>query len=348
MNCLMKRALIEIGILLSFWTFPGYGRECLPEPTDQLVYDLTGQLDLNNTAEYLYQLYEEQAIQIVVVVADTLCGLDLAMYANELGHRWGVGNPSLDDGVVIVLVPKGPERNGALFVAPGRGVQGVLTDSYVKQLVRQTIADYFRKNDYDGGLTFLIERVAEGIRKARAEEPNLSQPEASASGKRLLWWLLMFGLSGVVYGYVFSQGGLVRLDREARKKWRETVLEVGGLLGIWGGIMGWVTGSLWTGILAIGAGAAMSVLGYAVAPRGERTVRWIATVTERVLLVLAFPIVLVGLLGYLMFKYGEPIQKQAEVIDSRKKRTSAGRTSRTRSIRFGGGRFNGGGAGGSW
>ncbi len=55
--------------------------------------------------------------------------------ALEIGRAWGVGatarvgDERRNAGVVVLLVPKSGDRPGRIFIATGRGVEGIVTDA---------------------------------------------------------------------------------------------------------------------------------------------------------------------------------------------------------------------------
>ena len=62
---------------------------------------------------------DETSVEIAVVSVSTLSGEDIAMFATELGQKWGIGDSEQDRGVVIVIAPT--ERQW--FVAVGYGLE---------------------------------------------------------------------------------------------------------------------------------------------------------------------------------------------------------------------------------
>ncbi len=209
-------------------TFTFARASCLPEPSSRhLLYALSRQtetlLDVAAVESTLFA-HAERGIQIVVIVTDTLCGLDIAMYANLIGEKWGVGTRGQDNGVVVVMVPKQGNRRGQLFVAPGRGIQGTLPDAYVKRLVDATIREYFVQGHFTEGLLTLVQKLAEEVQSEgsmASDEGEVNREKAqpvsflaflgkSAQIFAFLFWILFFTFSCLVWLYTTLQAGRSR------------------------------------------------------------------------------------------------------------------------------------------
>ncbi len=162
---LFIRALFLAGLMgLSAGVLRADG--CLPKPADRLVYDLAdffAPQDEQRLEQRLRHYYYDSAIQMVLVVTDSLCGRSVAMYANEIGQTWGVGTKGADNGIVVVMVPKRPGRSGRIFIAPGRGIQGVLPDAVVKRIVDRVLIPAFRKGAYVEGLEAAFDVMVRAI-----------------------------------------------------------------------------------------------------------------------------------------------------------------------------------------
>ena len=107
--------------------------------------------------------------QIAVVIVDDLKGYSAADYAIALGRKWGVGNKNFDNGVVLLVSIGGGEGNRAVFIAPGYGLEGAVTDLIADAIVDHELVPNFKAGNYYRGLdeaTDAIIRAAEGRYKA--------------------------------------------------------------------------------------------------------------------------------------------------------------------------------------
>lgn len=358
-----------LAALLLSWqaTYAG----CWPEESNQLVYILAKQANVDaDRLEKLMQQHYEEGLQIVLIVTDTLCGLDIAMYANRLGESWGVGHQGEDDGIVIVMLPPTNNRGGQLFVAPGRGIQGILPDAYVKRLVDATIKEYFSKEEYTEGLTALVQQIAE---KAKKEQPHTAAEtmtmeefigETTSSSSpggpwRAMWkgllWLFILAYSVVVWMYVTGHGGIARFfkghhPQRVRESWQEVFFTALS----WAALVALLSWSWQWGVAVLVITVIFSLIGYFLLHEKRRLLIALSKKTE----IYLFPLALLTLALWTLVKllpYAQPARRHPSDYESHSSsgdshtspQPTSGGSSGT-SIEFGGGRFNGGGAGGSW
>ena len=90
--------------------------------------------------------------QVAIVILPTLYGLTRSEAALKIGREWGVGQKSLDNGVVLLVKPKVADEGGEVFIAVGTGLQSVLTDAFTKRIVELRIIPAFKNNDYYNGI----------------------------------------------------------------------------------------------------------------------------------------------------------------------------------------------------
>ncbi len=101
----------------------------------------------------LQQYARSTSTQIVVVTVLTLNGYDASDYAFQLGEKWGVGQKGKDNGVIVLFKPKTLDSKGQVFIATGYGLEGILPDATVNQIVNREMIPSFRQNDIYGGLS---------------------------------------------------------------------------------------------------------------------------------------------------------------------------------------------------
>jgi uncharacterized protein len=151
----MKRNLVLIFLFvgLSLTAFSEIPER--PNPP-RLVNDFAGVLTSNERNQLerdLEQFARETSTQIVVVTVADLEGYDPGDYSFRLGEKWGVGQKSKDNGVVILLKPKQGNSKGQVFVATGYGLEAVLPDAIVNSVVvNNEMIPYFKENNYYRGL----------------------------------------------------------------------------------------------------------------------------------------------------------------------------------------------------
>lgn len=144
-----------------------------PEPA-VYVHDYAGWLSEGQKAtleQKLRRYQDSTSTQIVVMIRPDIGDYDKASYAFELGNRWGIGRKDKNNGVLMLIKSEPPERG--VFIATGYGTEGALPDITAGRIIRNTIAPYFRQQQYyegiDAGVNDIIRALA-GEFKADGKE----------------------------------------------------------------------------------------------------------------------------------------------------------------------------------
>jgi uncharacterized protein len=127
-----------------------------PPGAPKLVNDFTGNFLTPEQAAALERklvAYDDTTSnQIAVVIVDDLKGYSAGDYATALGRKWGVGNKNFDNGIVLLVSTGGGEGNRDVFIAPGYGLEGVITDLIADAIIETELVPNFRNGNYYRGL----------------------------------------------------------------------------------------------------------------------------------------------------------------------------------------------------
>ena len=97
----------------------------------------------------LSQLEDSLSIEVTVVALPSI-GEDIpAEFAHKLFEHWGIGKKADDNGLLILLVL---DQRKVTF-ATGYGLEGVLPDALCFRIQQNEMVPWFRKNDFDRGIT---------------------------------------------------------------------------------------------------------------------------------------------------------------------------------------------------
>ncbi|MGC7559394.1 TPM domain-containing protein [Pasteurella sp. PK-2025] len=116
------------------------------------VNDYTNTLSAKDKATLeakLIDYAQQTSSQIAVVMIPSTEEYDISQYAFELGDKWGVGRKQLNNGVLMLIAKQ--DRN--MFIAVGQGLEGVLPDAFLSQLIRHQITPHFKQGDYAQGIS---------------------------------------------------------------------------------------------------------------------------------------------------------------------------------------------------
>lgn len=149
---LIKYSSLFLVLLLSV-NFQLKAQDYLPEkPKMQTsVYDRAQFMNSNEAKrleQKLINYSDTTSTQIVVLTINSLEGNDIAMYATELAHKWGIGQKGKDNGILL-LVSKDERR---ITIRTGYGVEHLLTDALSKRIIENIITPAFKQGNYYQGL----------------------------------------------------------------------------------------------------------------------------------------------------------------------------------------------------
>ena len=199
-----------------------------PNPP-RLVNDFAGVLgDCQWLEDSLQKIAMETSNQICVVTMSDLGGFSPNEMATEIGDKWGVGKSDKDNGVVILIKPKTNDSKGEAYIAPGRGLEGVITDATSRRIVDNHMIPYFKENDYLDGVWAGVQTVR-SLATGEYNEEDYAQDDDGA-----LFGLIMFIIIMALFLYLASKSNQ---GNNGDRNNRDT--------GTWGGPIIFTSGNDW-------------------------------------------------------------------------------------------------------
>lgn len=154
--------LLAAGVVLA--------QTALPKPSGY-VNDFADILDSPKRAALSQRLQEVEtktSSEIAVATVKSLDGMSIEEYANRLFKDWGVGQGKTDNGVLILVAPIQREMR----IEVGYGLEGVLPDGLAGEIRDAHFLPKFRNDDYAGGITDGVNRIADIVEKNQALTPE--------------------------------------------------------------------------------------------------------------------------------------------------------------------------------
>ena len=231
----MKRV---IGLLLSIFvlTIPlraqGIGTLFPSNPTG-FVTDVSKILSAEQTHGInvtISELRDSTKAELAVVILPTIGNYQSYEVAKEIGRTWGVGrkgdvgDPNRNNGIVMLVVPKGPQsEHGYCFIATATGVQGYITDSKASSICVDDMIPHFRAGNYSAGITAGVSSLA-GIVESeyrRVNHPTVADTATavSADGPLPITILITVGGIALVIIIILIINGIHNSNEE--KKYQE-------------------------------------------------------------------------------------------------------------------------------
>lgn len=148
---------------------------------------------------------------LMVVSVTSLDGEDVATYANNLGHAWGVGGKETDQGLIFLVAPT--ERK--VRIETGYGLEQYLPDVLASRIIREQVTPKFKAGDMPGGINAGIDAITVQLDRDPADAKAIAEAEKAAAAQRstgeregsfvgsVFFWMLMI----VLFTFIFGRRG---------------------------------------------------------------------------------------------------------------------------------------------
>ena len=204
----LAAALLAFFVLLTpTWAAPKF-----PALTGRVVDDaniLSSQTkaDLNTK---LAALEQKTSRQLVVVTVPSLGGYEISDYGYQLGRAWGIGQKSLNNGILLIVAPT--EHKTRIEV--GYGLEPIVTDALSSVIIQSRVLPSFRKGDFNAGVEAgtdaLIEQLSleTSVAEKRAAAAAEQRPQGDSGGGGLMGFLIVLFIFFMI-ARVFGGWGLL-------------------------------------------------------------------------------------------------------------------------------------------
>jgi len=202
-NCIMKKILIIIILLLSF-SFVVFADYSFPQPNGYVndyagVISSSGSTYINSVIKHTEQNTSAE-IALVTLSSINDSGLDTKTYAVQLFQEWGIGKKGKDDGVLVLLVMD--QRR--IEIEVGYGLEGILPDGKVGNIIRAN-TPYLKEGNYSIGLEKIIKEISDEVLKDQSNKNDKSSFNIHSSGSDVFVGLAVFFISLVLLGvFIFK------------------------------------------------------------------------------------------------------------------------------------------------
>ncbi len=161
------------------------------------VSDMAGVLNPSETqqiAALLSTLEEKTGVEGAVVTIRRTDGRAVKDFATELFNRWGIGKKGQDNGLLILL-SLGDRR---IEVETGYGIEGVLPDGRVGEVLDRRVIPHFREGDYGAGLLAGVREFSRILLEESGAVGGAEAPRRPAPEFPLFALLLFLALAAVI------------------------------------------------------------------------------------------------------------------------------------------------------
>jgi uncharacterized protein len=189
------------------------------------------------------ELEEKTGAQMAIVTVNSLDGADVQTYANNLYKQFGIGSNKDDRGVLLLVAP----NDRKYWTEVGYGLEPVITDARAGDAGR-LLVPYFRKGDYNGGITVAAWQLAKYIADDKGVTltgvPRIQPVRQQDNGTSGIAIWIVLGIILLIFLMARSGGSGSNINRRGGGSgWWIGPMMGGG----WGGGSGGSSGGGWGG-----------------------------------------------------------------------------------------------------
>src|SRR6201996_154555 len=206
------RLLTLLLVLLVCWCGSRAEQVAKLPPPSNFVNDFAHVLSpdaVDRTDALCLELQQRAKAQLFVVTIKTLEEEPIEEFANDLFHKWGIGDKATNRGILLLLVTE--DHRGRIEV--GLGLEGVVTDS-ISGRIGRGLRPAMQANNWNAAVTNGSEQLA-GIIAADAkvtlentrELPPEPVRQQESPGARIIGWLVVLAIFLLISRVFGGRGG---------------------------------------------------------------------------------------------------------------------------------------------
>jgi len=257
----MKKIFWILGLLASVWA-SAQNIPNRPSPP-KLVNDFTGKFLLPEQVQALEQKlvnYDNTTSnQVAIVVVESLDGYSADDYATEVIRRWGVGNKSTNNGVVILVSTGGGAGNRKVAIATGYGLEGGVPDVTAKAIIDNDVIPNFKEGKYYSGLDQAVDDIIKAAQGRYTAPAGYHKKKKGIGSGAIMVFIIIFIIIASIGKRGGGRGGGMMSRHGYGDFWTGMIL--GNILGGgsrgggWSGDGGWSGGGGGGGFGGFGGGS---------------------------------------------------------------------------------------------
>lgn len=218
----MKRILIYLLLVAQILLYAAttFAAPNIPAAPTQNIYvqDYAGVIDPQAKASMnaiAAELQRKTKAQLVVVTLKSLQGESLEDYSLEMLRKWGIGDKTLNNGVLMLVVVG--DRKSRIEV--GYGLEGALPDGLTGRIQDEYMLPFFKQNQYSKGIQNGFNAVTQIIAKEYKVQVN-TQPVVRPVVRQQQavelpsWAVLLIGIAFIglmILDQLFLGGTILRM-----------------------------------------------------------------------------------------------------------------------------------------
>ncbi|MBR5085571.1 MAG: TPM domain-containing protein [Muribaculaceae bacterium] len=183
-----------------------------PKNANELVYDQAHIIDSANLAiinDSLKNLYIYNKTQVVVLTVETLDGMEIEEYCQQVFQEWGIGDKEKNNGVLIVVKPKTEKSKGQVRIHTGYGAEGALPDLLCKKIQTDSMIPAFKENNYGLAIVKAVNLITPAMKGEYPQDiatflkEKQEEKESNARIAVIVYVILYLILCGLIWYFFF-------------------------------------------------------------------------------------------------------------------------------------------------
>ncbi len=153
--------LFMVSLVTTILAAPAFSLE-VPRLTGH-VNDYAGMLSTaakHQLEAALKDFAQKESTQIVVLTIPSLKGDALEDFSIRVAEAWKIGQEGLDNGAILLIA----KNDRKIRIEVGYGLEGRLTDLLAGRIIRNEIAPYFKRGQFDQGIVAGVAAMVGAVR----------------------------------------------------------------------------------------------------------------------------------------------------------------------------------------
>lgn len=216
---MMNLLALVVGLLVAVPAVAEFQAPATPNPVNDYAHVLT-RGGKERIAQAVVTLKEDVGAQVGVLIVESLDGSTIEDASMKVAMNWKLGSKDKDDGVLVFIAVK----DRKMRVEVGRGIEGIITDYYAKQIT-MGMKPGLRAGNYDQAVLAAIDGISNRIKahsqeitsKSGSTSTTTTTSDSNTGLNFFVGFLILFGLGGVIATYVTIQNKRREEERASRK-----------------------------------------------------------------------------------------------------------------------------------
>lgn len=180
--------------------------------------NLLSEATRNSVNSMLWQLRRQTTAEVAVAIVPDTGDLPIEEWGEELFQLWGLGAKDRDNGVLLIISP----GMKLARVQTGYGAEGIITDAWSADLIRNTIVPAMKQGNMDDAVSGAVSRISDRMSAPEAAAELRSERSRDGIGaidSEIFYTALFFvaAIAFLICAYIFFRDLVSRRRRKASR-----------------------------------------------------------------------------------------------------------------------------------